>query len=438
MKNNYLPEALKLTGIDPFPYQWEGVKALASKRRYLIRDEPGLGKTIQCIVAANVIGHEKDLKILVLTTVSMVQTWKREVMKWATCGNYTVINHDKFASKDRDQYIRKWDLVICDEAHLYLRNRDTIRAKTFLEILLGDPIVWMATATPANKSAEDYYLMLKILLPKMYWKMNKTDFVKEYCCVEQDEFFSKAPKRGMKCIKAGSVYRCFIQKFTGFKNVEKLNKVLGSCSIKRTEGEVNLQLPELTFTSQYLDVPFSTLSVEEAEEIKRAVFEGRELGDGYHDKMREAALSKVASVLDILSTYPTDKKVVIFAWHRDVVETLTEKISESGRACDYIHGGTSEANRVKIMDAFQTGELNTLVINMKSGGVGITLTAATCGIYVQFPYSADQWQQSMKRIHRIGSKKPVQIIKLIAAGSIDEDIWEILSERLEKIKEIEG
>ena len=58
-------------------------------------------------------------------------------------------------------------------------------------------------------------------------------------------------------------------KFTGFKNVEKLNKVLGSCSIKRTEGEVNLQLPELTFTSQYLDVPFSTLSVEEAEEIKR-------------------------------------------------------------------------------------------------------------------------------------------------------------------------
>ena len=64
--------------------------------------------------------------------------------------------------------------------------------------------------------------MLKILLPKMYWKMNKTDFVKEYCCVEQDEFFSKAPKRGMKCIKAGSVYRCFIQSLRDLRMLKSL------------------------------------------------------------------------------------------------------------------------------------------------------------------------------------------------------------------------
>ena len=73
-------------------------------------------------------------------------------MKWATCGNYTVINHDKFASKDGDQYIRKWDLVICDEAHLYLRNRDTIRAKTFRDFIRrSNHCGWQPLPQPINQ-----------------------------------------------------------------------------------------------------------------------------------------------------------------------------------------------------------------------------------------------------------------------------------------------
>lgn len=437
--SKYIPEALTQSNIAPYPYQWEGVKALATRKRFLLRDEPGLGKTIQCIIGATVAGYNKEFEILVVTTVSMVQTWKREIMKWAMNGNYTVINHDKLACAGSEKYIcKKWDIIIADEAHLYLRNRETIRAKAFLMMLQNDPIVWMSTATPANSTAEDYFLAFKILMPDVFKKVTKTAFISKYCKKVEQKFYAKSPVRGCKCRKLETgQYECIAYKFTGFNNTESLGKILDACSIRRTAEEVNLQLPSLTITDRYLDNKIVKFTPEEVQDIRDKVYEGIALGEKYHDRLKDCALNKVPSILDMLQTYPANTKIVVFAWHRDVVTKLESAIAKH-RSVEVIMGGTAEKDRQDIMDRFQNGDLNTLVLNMKSGGVGITLTAATVGIYTQFPTSADVWEQSMKRIYRIGSKQPVQIIKLIDAGSIDEQIWEVLEERLTKLKEIEG
>jgi len=402
-----------------FPYQIDGVKALISKTRFLLRDEPGLGKTAQLINACKVIAARN---VLVICPKSMVLTWRREINTWwPGTTDFTVINHDKLIGREFKGFLRAWDVVIADESHMYLKNGATQRAKAFMKIIPNSKRVWLATATVASKSAEDYHCTLKILLPDLMKDWKKDKFLKRYC----------------KKIPEPFSYSGY--KYEGFQNMEELHKVFSKCSLKRTEKEVSLELPELTETDIPVEVVCS-MTPEEKEDLKNRIIAGENISPSYQEKLRESGLGKISSVIELLNTYPPDKKVVVFAWHREVVQQLKLAIEDEceSRTCSVISGEvTSSEERQQRIDAFQTGSLNTLLVNISSGGAGITLTAATVGIYVQFPHSVIHWVQSRKRIHRIGSKKPVQIIKLMAKG-VDEEIFKVLSERASYIKEVEG
>jgi len=403
-----------------FEYQIEGVKALAGKKRFLLRSDPGLGKTAQLITAAKVINAQS---ILVICPKTMCLPWEREIVKWGgDLSKFTIINHDKLITKAFRDINKAWDLIICDENHIYLKNIDTKRAKAFFELMSKAERVWLATATLASKSGEDYYCPLKILLPEMMQKTSKTKFLSRYCKKIRDPFSPWG-------------YR-----YDGFANMDELNKIFSVCSLRHKEDEVKLQLPELTETDWEIDGKYESFSKEEVSEIKQALIEGSGFGADYQGRMKASAMHKIPAVLDLLNSYPADKKVVIFAWHRDVVNSLVAEIAKHcERNVAKLTGEiTDNEARQLIIDNFQTGACNTLVLNIQSGGAGITLTAATVGIYIQFPHSVIHWVQSRKRVHRIGSKKPVQLIKLISRGSIDEEIFAVLSERAKMIKEVEG
>lgn len=425
---NCIPRNLLEKGVKPFDYQYEGVKTLFGKTRFLIADDAGTGKTIQLIVAVNLIQKLKDLplKVLVIGTKSIVINWQREIAKWGnSCAEFTIINHDKMIGVGHEKYLRNWDIVIADESHFYIKNQNTLRAKMFLQIISTAERVWLSTATPASKSAEDYYLTLRILLPTLFGKWSMWQFKKKYCeCVKDPWTIS------------GVSYRGFHK-----TNILELNKIFKVCALRRRQEDVKKDLPPLTFSDYFADVNYKDLkkyTQEEAEDIKRRVMEGLEFGSDYQAEMQHNALLKIPSVLELLNTYPASKKVVIFAWHRSVVEKLVDQIKkETDRTVDFITGEvTSPTKRQAIIDRFQDSDLNTLVLNMQSGGVGINLTAASVGIYIQYPYSVSFWVQSIKRIHRIGSLEPVQIIKVMIEKSIDEYIFEILQERMGYIKEI--
>lgn len=402
-----------------FPYQKAGVKALVGKNRFMLRDSPGLGKTIQLIVSCNAVNPDN---VLVLCPKSMVITWIREIKKWASHPEkFTVINHDKLITKDNYKILTSWDIVIADESHLYLKNIDTKRAAVFFSLIENARRVWLATATMASRSGEDYFCSLKVLLPDLMRKWSKSKFIKRYCKAVPDPFTYSGIK------------------YVGFNNTVEMQTVLDKCSLSRKEEEVNLELPPLTFTDMYLEDHSEKFTPEEIKDIKKRVMEGKSFGNDYQGKMQKNALLKVPAVLELLSTYPPEKKVVIYAWHTAVIEELMNEAKKvEGRIVESITGKTESLGRQVVIDQFQSGSINTLILNMQAGGVGITLTAATAGIYVQFPYSAIHWVQSMKRIHRIGSKKPVQIIKLMSFRGIDKEIFDILDDRMKHIKEIEG
>lgn len=426
--NECIPVKLFKKGVKPFDYQYEGIKTLFGKTRFLIADDPGLGKTIQLIVAVNLIAQtsKKELKVLVIGTKSIVINWQREIDRWSNCNaKYTVINHDKLIGKNSEDYLKNWDVVIADESHFYLKNQDTLRAKMFLQVISTAERVWLSTATPASRSAVDYYMTLKILLPTLFGKWSKTQFMKKYCNKILDPWTPMG-------------YR-----LDGFnqKTMPELNKVFKLCCLRRKQEEVKKDLPPLTFSDYFADVSHKNLlsyTPEEAKEITARLLEGKDLTAEQKEKLQHNALLKIPSMLELLNTYPTKKKVVIFAWHRSVVAAIVDSIKkETDRTVDFITGEvTSAVKRQELIDKFQESDLDTLVLNMQSGGVGVNLTAASTAFYMELPGSPIFWIQSLKRIHRIGSLNPVQIIKIMIPKSVDEQIFAILQERLANINEV--
>lgn len=431
-----------------YPYQIEGVKALISHKRFLLRDEPGLGKTVQLIKAAYTLFSQSasNKTVLVLSPKSMVKTWEREISKWSGRAPlmWEVINHDALISKARKNIMHAWDLVIADESHMYLKNIKTKRAKSFFDLISVAENVWLATATVASKSAEDYWCTFKILLPSAVKHLTKQSFIKRYCEQVEQQFYSARPVRGIKCVKVkDNLYKCTAYKYEGFKNTSELKTILNACSLRRTEAEVELQLPPLTETEFIIEDKKKDLIWSEAakKDLIDRLINAEEVPSSYQEMLLKNGIKKIPSVVEILQTYPKDKKAVIFCWHRELANLLVSTIKEEcpDRVPASLTGEISDVNvRQVIIDNFETGDINTLIVNMQSGGAGITLVAATVGIYVQFPHSVIHWVQSRKRIHRIGSKKPVQIIKMMTEGSIDRDIFSVLTERAAFIQEVEG
>jgi SNF2 family DNA or RNA helicase len=96
------------------------------------------------------------------------------------------------------------------------------------------------------------------------------------------------------------------------------------------------------------------------------------------------------------------------------------------------------ADRTRIIDEFQAGKRRLLFVQAHSGGIGINLTAAQTAIYYTRGWSLEDYLQSQDRLHRIGQQGTVNIIHLVATGTIDEQIAKSLTNKSDLSRRITG
>jgi SWI/SNF-related matrix-associated actin-dependent regulator 1 of chromatin subfamily A len=118
-----------------------------------------------------------------------------------------------------------------------------------------------------------------------------------------------------------------------------------------------------------------------------------------------------------------NNKLVVFVYH---VESFDKLMEEFKGITVGINGKTPSNTRQGIVDRFQNDKkIKLSVLQIRSGGVGITLTAASAVAFVEFGDPAPEHEQAEDRIHRIGQEaEKVIAYYLIARGTIDEDILE--------------
>ena len=81
--------------------------------------------------------------------------------------------------------------------------------------------------------------------------------------------------------------------------------------------------------------------------------------------------------------------------------------------------------------AWQAGQGNALVVQLKAGGLGVDLTRAHYQIYFSLDYNLGDYLQTRKRIHRPGQTRAVTYLHMIAAGTVDHAVYAALAKREE-------
>lgn len=102
----------------------------------------------------------------------------------------------------------------------------------------------------------------------------------------------------------------------------------------------------------------------------------------------------------------------------------------------YLDGSMTSSERMKMVNEFNDGNKNIFLISLKAGGTGLNLTSADIVIHFDPWWNPAVEDQATDRAHRLGQKNVVEVIKLIASGTIEEKIIDLQNSKRELIDKV--
>lgn len=466
-----------------FPYQEEGVNFLMGydkscfKGGFLL-DEQGLGKTIQTITALSNLYDSGDIhKILIVCPAIMRATWEQEIDDWFVLPKdwsrlpviQVITKKTEDVSPDTTicicsyEYVtarynkkslltEKFDAVILDESHK-IKNPGSQRTKACLQLLLHDKttVRILLTGTPITKGVDDLYTQLR----PFYSSADAVRFLGKSIWAFREKYMYK--KQSL-----------FGTEYYGCKRPDELKSVLNAISLRRKKADVLKELPKLLHEKVYLDIP-KTLADESLKYVDTAIrvvmgdsWKGVDKDEADHiaTMRKNLGVAKLRGTVDYIkflldkedSRYEANKKkLVVFAYHNDVIKALHQALTFNVNIrADYIIGETPSDKRQELIKKFQSDDedapsgaygseapLQVLILNILAGGVGITLTKAHTEIFAELDWTPANIAQAEARCHRIGQTEDVNVVFLLAKDSLDAHIYNVINKKLQVLDKME-
>ena len=425
----------------PLPHQIEAFNYGIERDKLLIGDEQGLGKTKESIDIT--VARKKELvKTLIVCGVNSVKyNWEKEISihskeksvmidgktmdirvqqlnDWYKGAEYFgIINIESLRNEKiqdaiylgiKDGFI---GAVIVDEIHK-AKNGVTSQQGKALRILKTHVRIGLS-GTPMNK-AEDLWNILTWLE------------------VEKRGFYSF---RNTYCVMGG--YGNY--KVVGHKNLESLNAELNKVMLRRKKDEV-LDLPPKVYSTEYVELTKAQQKI--YRDIKQGILEDmenilasvnplsctlrlRQLTGGLFTE-DNPKLERIKDMLDE-EIIPNGYKAIIFSQWEQITAVYKDALNEYNPI--YITGKVSPEDRQKEVERFQTDPSCKLAIGtIGAMGTGLTLNKASYVFFIDKLWNSGENAQAEDRAHRIGTAGTVNIISLVAKGSVDEGVEEYLIE----------
>ncbi len=118
-------------------------------------------------------------------------------------------------------------------------------------------------------------------------------------------------------------------------------------------------------------------------------------------------------------------RVLVFSQFVQHLQLIRQMLDEEKITYQYLDGSTPADQRAREVDAFQNGDATAFLISLKAGGTGLNLTAADYVIHMDPWWNPAVEDQATDRAHRIGQTKPVIVYRIIAQGTIEEEILKL-------------
>lgn len=432
--------------VEPYPYQREGIAYGLDKKRLIIGDEPGLGKTLQSI---GIVDTADAYPCLVICPSSLKINWQREFEKFTdkkalVLDNSTrttwpyllkmamyhvaVVNYESlrkffvwdikggksFRLKDVVfcPHIRMFRSIIIDESH---RVKDPAAQQTIFTkgITTGKEWIILLSGTPVVNRPEDLVAQLSIM-GRLQEFGGRTKFMADYCTDPKDK---KAEPAIPLSVLSDTLY--------------------ANCMIRREKAKVLPQLPDKTRVDLYVDIsnmPEYNLAAADLAaylsqytgctdwEIRRKM--RMEALVRFMTLRKLATLGKVAQAVDFIRTFlENGKKLIVFCSLHEVVDQLLKFFPKAVT----VTGRDTSANKQASVDAFQNNPDTMLIIcSIKAAGVGLTLTASSNVAFIELAWTYADCCQCEDRAHRIGQKDNVTCYYLLGWGTIDQTVYSLI------------
>ena len=419
------------------PYQKQGVYWMRflenSGLSGLLADEMGLGKTLQTLAwltlprsdprAHDEQGH--NLPALIVCPTSLVRNWEAESRKFTPGLKTLVISGPdraaafpsipaadvvitSYALLQRDfeeAYLgQDFSVVVLDEAQ-HIKNRQTRNAKSVKALHAVQRLV--LTGTPVENSVSDVWSIFDFLMP---------DYLGDY------EAFK----------------RTFEDPIADGENADalllRLKRKISPFIMRRLKKTVAKDLPD-----KIVKVSYCPMSDESQREYAKALQATRTMaGDiikakGFA-KSKFELLALLMKLRQIASRAKTDTfmeqlvtaiegghKILVFSQFVKMLAILQKRLREAGIPYCYLDGSTKD--RLGQCNRFnRTPEIPVFLISLMAGGTGLNLTGADMVMHYDPWWNPAVEDQATDRAHRIGQKKKVYVMKMIASGSIEEKV----------------
>ena len=485
---------------DLFPHQRAGVAFLATAKRALLADEPGLGKTAQAIRALKKLQEngEEVFPALIVCPNTLKKNWAREFKTWWPSVNTQVIKGTATQRKKQfesgaDVFIINWEslrshsrlapygsvaLTRCSscgghdegisenrcEVHLRELNNIDFKAVVADEIhrskepkskqtralwsATGNaPIRFALTGTPIANNVVDLWSILHWLSPKDW--PSKTKWIDRMIDTMLNAF------GGMLVIGVKPHMQ------------DEFYKAINPHMRRMLKSVVLPWLPEII--NERRDVEMSTKQAKAYKQMRDTMIAELESGDAL---TAPSILTQTTRLVQFASAYATievnettgemkarlsdpsckvdalmddiscgdfgDDSVAVCAVSRQLIELLSAAMTKAKIEHGLITGAQDEDERQKAIDDFQSGKIKWILFTAQAGGVGVTLTAARRLIMLQRPWSLVDHKQALDRVHRIGSEihDSVIITDYVTEGTIEERVLQVLEIKADNFEQI--
>lgn len=454
-----LPEARSLAtpgGTELMRHQARFIEsARAGHRSYLLADEPGLGKTAQALLAANATG---SYPLLVVVPNVVKVNWAREVEKWTPQRVATVVHGDgadidAFADvvivnyEVLDRHVswlsrRGFKGMVVDEAH-FIKNKDSQRSKNVqalsksIRAVTPKALLMALTGTPLINQIEDFRMIWQFL----GWIDEKKPLAELMRRLEETELdpgdngFFRAARDAV--VDMGIVRRKKVDVAADIpaRRVADIPVELdgeAGRSIREAEAALVARLVERyrrVMTTRPDSDPADIIrlvAAAELEETRQAGGDGS--GDNVFTMVRKIGQAKATPAADYTVNLARNVgKVVFFAKHIDVMDTAEKHFAAAGLRTVSLRGDQTSKARQLAIDAFTNDpDVAVAVCSLTAAGVGVNLQAASNVVLAELSWTNAEQTQAIDRVHRIGQELPVTAWRIIAAGTLDGRISQLI------------
>ncbi|MBT2504499.1 DEAD/DEAH box helicase [Streptomyces sp. ISL-98] len=410
-----------------------------------LADDMGLGKTITVIALH--LRRARSAPTLVVCPASLLGNWQREITRFApgvpvrrfhgttrtlhdmggagADGGFVLTTYGTMRTSAPQLASHTWGMVVADEAQ-HVKNPYSSTAKALRTI--PAPARIALTGTPVENNLSELWALLDWTTPGLLGPL-KAFRARHARLVESGED-DEASERLARLVRPFLLRR------------KKSDPGIVPELPPKTETDHPVSLSREQASLYEAAVRESMAAIEESEGIARRGLIMRLLSSLKQicnhpaqylkeDTRRLTGRSGKLELLDeLLDTILSEGgSVLIFTQYVTMARLLSDHLAARAVSAQLLHGGTPIAQREEMVDRFQSAEVPVFLLSLKAAGTGLNLTRAAHVIHYDRWWNPAVEDQATDRAYRIGQTQPVQVHRLIAEGTVEDRIAELIASK---------